>query len=145
MKKVILISVALVALVAGYAVLQVGRGFRDAASHGGSDAACERRLAAICKEMNAKLPDQAPRGVRFDSVASGPGRRLTYTYTFVNLSSADIDPADLTAKLKPPFVNTYKTEPKMEEIRKMETEIQVQYRGKEGNVAASFVVSPKDF
>ena len=142
MKKIL---VALCVLVVAYIAFQIGRGFLDAAAHGGSDAALERRLAEICKAMNAKLPDQAPRGVRFDSVVAGPGRRVTYTYTFVNLSSADIDPADLTAKLKPPFVNTYKTDPRMADFRRMEAEIVVQYCGKEGNVAASFVASPKDF
>jgi hypothetical protein len=101
MKRVILLVVA---IVGAFVIFHVARGFLDAAAHGGSDASCERRLAAICKTMNAGLPGQAFGGVRLDSVVAGPGRRATYTYTFVNLSSAEISPADLTAKIKPQLV-----------------------------------------
>jgi hypothetical protein len=145
MKKLILVLFLFVVAYFGFYFVKGGlTGFREAAAHGGSDAACERRLTEMCKTMNAKLPRQSSPNIRFDSVAPGPGRRVTYTYTFVNVSSTQLNPADLAAEIKPQFVSTYKTDPGMAEFRKMEVEIKVVYLGKDGNEAGSFVVSPKD-
>ncbi len=141
MRKIILLAVV---LAGAFVIFYLARGFLDAAAHGGSNASRERRLATICKAMNAGLPAEASGGVRLDSVVAGPGRRATYNYTFVNLSSAEIDAAGLTAKIKPQLVNSYKTDPRMAELRKMGVEVQFQYRGKDGKIATTVAISPKD-
>ena len=141
MKKIVLLAFA---LLGAFVIFDVARGFLNAAAHGGRDVSCERRLAAICKTMNAGLPGPASGNVLLDSVVAGSGRRMTYTYTFLNLSSAEIDPANLTAKMKPQLLDGYKTDPRMAEFRKMAVEVHFQYRGKDGNIAATIAISPKD-
>jgi len=76
---------------------------------------------------------------------AGPGNRLTYLYTLVNLSSDDVDSAELTAKLKPQIINGYKTLPEMASFRKRQVELHYHYRDKNGKIVATIVVSPKDF
>jgi len=95
--------------------------------------------------MNAGLPKQVDRETRLDTTMAGPGNRLTYLYTLVNLSSADVDSTELTAKLKSQIINGYKTLPEMAAFRKRQVELHYHYRDKNGNVVATIVVSPKDF
>ena len=142
MKKGILLILAGIAALAAFGVAQ---GFVDAMLKSGGSISSERRLIEISKRTNAGLPHQVDRDTRLDTTMAGPGNRLTYVYTLVNLSSADVDSAELTARLKPQIINGYKTLPEMASFRERQVELHYHYRDKNGNVIATIVVSPKDF
>ena len=131
-------------IVAFFFVSGVVKGFREASRHGGSDAAIERRLAAQAKEINAELPQMQDGGVRVDSVVAGPGARLTYTCTLINISAANLDSAKFASTAKLKLLDHYKTSPRMAPLRKMEVELAYNYVDKDGKAIATIVVSPKD-
>jgi len=139
MKKLILVVLGLLALAAASFIAE---GFLDAMLHGGSP---ERRLAKLSKEMNSGLPKQIDKETRLDLTIAGPGIRFTYLYTLVNVSSNDINAGKFTAVMKPRILNSYKTAPDLAAFRRMQVELEYQYRDKNSNVVARIVISPKDF
>lgn len=105
----------------------------------------EQVLAKISREMNATLPRQVDEQTRIDTTISGPGRRLTYVYTFLGVSAEDIDWNALTATLRPSIVNGYKTSPDMAELRAKGVELRYRYRDMAGKHIGEITVSPSDF
>src|SRR5438874_10228499 len=98
MRKLILIfAVVLVAVVAFCLFSGFGEGFVDAARHGGSPAARERRLADISRKMNEGLPRQEGELTRLEKTAVGPGLTFTWVYRFPDHSSAQVDPVKVAA------------------------------------------------
>lgn len=74
-------------------------------------------LAETSKQINATLPMQVDRSTRLDSTAAGPGNRMTYVYTAVDLSAGSADAAAISAALKPQLINGYKTTPELAPFR----------------------------
>ena len=101
-------------------------------------------LVETSKQINATLPIQLDSETRLDTTMAGPGNRLTYLYTLVNLSGENLDEA-IVESLKQQLVNNYKTEPSMGAFRSNQVELHYRYRYRDGNTAATIVVSPKDF
>jgi hypothetical protein len=141
-----LIGGAFLLWVAVICINGVVHGFREAARKGGSDAAIERRLATLAKQMNAELSQMQAGGTRLDSTTAGPGARLTYTCTLLNVSRIHFDPAKVqTNKIRLTLVDNYKTNPRLEALRKMEVELCYNYLDKDGKPLFSVAISPKDF
>jgi hypothetical protein len=85
------------------------------------------------------------RETRLDATMPGPGNRITYLYTLVNLVVEHIDSAKFIATVKPILVNGYKNDPDLEELRKRKVDFYYKYRDKNGAVVAVILVSPKEF
>src|SRR5215831_6550994 len=106
MKKPILIIVAVlvgifVAVLGVDFVRGFGRGFADAARHGGSPTARERRLGEISNQLNKGLPKKIDPKTELITTTAGPGLRFTYVYRLINLTRADVDVVKLTSAVKP--------------------------------------------
>lgn len=54
-----------------------------------------KQLNAFADEQNKNLPRSVDRETRMDTVLIGPGLKITYAFTMVNLSSDDIADADI--------------------------------------------------
>lgn len=141
MKKIILILLAALGILAAFVLYHAAQGFRDAARHGGSPAARERRLAEISIELNKKLPKEESPETVMVATKAGPGLQFTYVVQVVKRSRAEIDAGKYAAGLKPLAIERYKT---MSEFRKWEVELRYQYIDKDGNEIATVAVSPRD-
>ncbi len=102
-------------------------------------------LVELSKKINATLPMQIDRETRIDTTAAGPGNRITYFFTLVNLMSDVVDSAEFIETKRKELINGYRTNPSMAELRRRQVELIYQYRDKNGSVVATIVVSPKDF
>ncbi len=81
---------------------------------------------------------------RFDTTTARPGNRLTCVFTLVNVSSGNLDWAAFMAAQKPTLVNLYRTQPAMEELRRMQVEVHFRFSDKSGKELGTIIVSPKD-
>ncbi len=145
MKKAILIFVAMFGLFFLYSVGQgfIG-GFMDAARHGGSPAARERRLNVISTQQNIGLPKDYGEGTVMLTTKAGPGLRFTYVIQLTHVLKANVDMATLTSKAKKNLMEIYRTNPAAADFRKWEVEICWQYLDKDGNEITTIGVTPKD-
>jgi hypothetical protein len=144
MKKTVLILLAIVGVVGAFALYYIAQGFMDAARHGGSPAARERRLSAISREQNVGLPKKYGEGTVMIATKAGPGLRFTYVFQLVNVTSTNVDAAALAAKARSKLTEIYKTNPEAANFRKWEVELFWQYLDKDGSEITTIAVTPKD-
>jgi DNA-directed RNA polymerase subunit RPC12/RpoP len=105
----------------------------------------EQALMEVSKTINAGLPKEVDSETRLDSVAAGPGKRLTYHFTLINKEADSIDAIALESNLKIQIVNNYRTRPDMASFRQNRVRMDYEYRDRNGLRCLSFSVSPKDF
>jgi len=105
----------------------------------------DQALVEVSKQINQNLPMHLDRETRMDATMPGPGNRLTYLYTLVNVSQADVDPDHFIATIKPQLVNGYRTSPEMADLRRLQVELNYHYRDQTGNSIANITISPRDF
>ena len=141
MKRITLILLAALSL---YLLYGVRRGFMDAARHGGSETARERRLAEISKKMNEGLPRRDGEMTRLEATTVGPGLTFTCLYKFPDHSLAQVDPAKLWAVARSKAIKAYTNNPVMADFRKRQVELHVNYCDKDGNEITTVVVSRND-
>jgi hypothetical protein len=145
MKKPVLILSAIVALFVAvtfyHFAVGFAHGFMDAASHDGSPAARERRLATISADLNKQLPKDVNPETVMVTTKAGPGLRFTYVVQYTKKSRSDIDAAKFAAELKPKVIEHYRNMP---QYRKWEIELCYQYLDKDTNEITTVSVSPKD-
>ena len=127
MKKVLLIIVLGLAAYTGYWVLE---GFFSAMLNDKRTSRSQLSLAEIAKRANATLPKQIDENTQLDKEIAGPGNRMTYQCTSLNLAAADVDTNQLTAKPRPMLVQAYKTLPELERYRTRQVELKYEYRDK---------------
>lgn len=129
MKKIVSF---LFAVVMAYVIYLVAQGFMEAARHGGSVAARERRLAEISKQQNIGLPKQYGADTTMVTTKAGPGLRFTYVFQLVNLASTNIDASKISARMKSKLIENYKSLPELADFRKWAVELRWQYLDKDG-------------
>ena len=105
-----------------------------------SAASFDKGLMAAASELNKTLPMMVDNETRFDSAVAGPGRMFFYSYTLVNMSGADVDPADFAAKMTPKLVNNYRTLPQMKTFRNNKVTLNYIYHDKDGVVITNIEV-----
>lgn len=103
----------------------------------------EQIIKDVSRDMNATLPMQVDKDTRLDTTLPGPGRRLTYVYTYTG--DAEVDQETITTALRPSIINGYKTSPGMAGLRDHDVELHYSYRDKLGKFLGEITVSPKDF
>ena len=144
MKKIVLILLTVLGILGAFALYHVAQGFMDAARHGGSSAARERRLVEISKQQNIGLPKSYDSETVMVSTTAGPGLRFTYTFQLVNRTSGRVDAVQLGAAVKPELIDSYKTLPELADFRKWQIELRWQYLDKDGREIKTVAASPQD-
>ena len=142
MKKSLTIVVTVIAAVIGGAF---GKAIVKSMFQRGDPVSFDQVLVETSKKINATLPMQVDKETRMDATMAGPGNRITYLYTLINLSSADLEQKTFIDAMRPQLLNGYRTDPDMAAFRKKEVELHYHYRDRHGNAVATIVVSPKDF
>jgi len=144
MRKFIWVALAVFGILGGYFVYGVARGFMDAARHGGSPAARERRLIEISKQQNVGLPKDYGGGAVMVMTKAGPGLRFTYVFQLANITGAKIDTAKFAARARSKLTDQYKTLPELADFRKWQVELCHQFLDKGGKEITTVTVSPQD-
>lgn len=104
----------------------------------------EKALAEASAKMNARLPMQLDKDTRLDTTLAGPGNRMTYSYTLINLSAEQGDGDIVSKVMRPIILNGYKTDPQFAVFREHGTEMHLVYRDKDGKFVTRIVISPND-
>lgn len=104
----------------------------------------EEKLVQTSKNLNARLPLNVDSETRWDTTVPGPGRCLTYCYTLINVSKKEIDPAELTAKIRTKLLLYYKTNPEMKLFRDNRVTVHYLFKDKLGETVTSIDVTPDD-
>lgn len=104
----------------------------------------EERLVQTSKELNARLPLNVDSDTRWDTTVPGPGKCLTYCYTLINVSKSEIDPGEVTAKIKPKLLLYYRTNPDMKLFRDNRVTVHYVFKDKLGETVTSIEVTPDD-
>jgi hypothetical protein len=102
------------------------------------------KLAQTSKDLNARLPLNVDGETRWDTTVPGPGDCLTYYYTLINVSKSEIDPGDVTAKIKPTLLLNYRTSPGMKLFRDNRVTLRYMYKDKLGEPVTLIEVTPDD-
>jgi hypothetical protein len=101
-------------------------------------------LAMMSVAINASLPRQLDSETLLDTTTSGPGNRLTYYFTLVNLATADLNLDQFTQVMRQQLANNYRSNPDMAGLRTMQVELHFVYRDKRGNTVTTIILSPRD-
>lgn len=109
-----------------------------------SDAELDKALLAVEKEVNARAPIMADPETRMDSIKAGPGRKLTYFYTLINVSSEDMSAEQLQEGLEAQVKPTACASKEMQVFIKNNVQLVMKYRGKDDVPMAEIVLSQDD-
>jgi hypothetical protein len=104
----------------------------------------EEKLVQTSKELNARLPLNVDSDTRWDTTVPGPGKCLTYYYTFVSVSKNEINPADVTRQMKSKLLLNYRTSPGMKLFRENRVTVRFVIKDKSGETVTSIEASPDD-
>lgn len=104
----------------------------------------EEKLVQTSKNLNARLPLNVDSETRWDTTVPGPGKCLTYCYTFVNASKGQINPDEVAAKAKAKLLLAYRTSPDMKLFRDNRVTVRFTFKDKLGETVASVEASPDD-
>jgi len=104
----------------------------------------EDKLVQTSRNLNARLPMNVDNDTRWDTTVPGPGKRLTYCYTFVNASKTELDPEKIAARIRPKLLMYYRTNAEMKLFRENRVTVCYLYKDKAGETVTSIEVSPDD-
>jgi hypothetical protein len=105
----------------------------------------EEQLVSAAAEINKKCPYMLDDETRADSLASGPGKSITYYYTLVKRSASQLDIPRLQEQLRPAVVQNVQTNPTMEPLRNLQVKFLYKYADKNGSPAFDLSVVPPDY
>lgn len=104
----------------------------------------EEKLVQTSKDLNARLPLNVDSDTRWDTTVPGPGKCLTYCYTFINVSKSEIDSSEVTAKMKAKLVANYRTSPDMKLFRDNHVTVRFMFKDKMGETVTLIELTPDD-
>ena len=104
----------------------------------------EETLVQTSNELNARLPLNVDSDTRWDSTVPGPGKCLTYYYTFVNLYKTEINRGEVSTKANSKLLLAYRTSPDMKLFRENRVTVRYIFKDKAGEIVTSVEASPDD-
>ena len=95
--------------------------------------------------LNKEAPKQIDDLTTMEKATAGPGLRIDYFYKIDVSTNKLTDLPAIAAKLKELTLNQYKTSAGPAKLREWKVKTHHDYRDKDGNVVAAFVISPTDY
>jgi hypothetical protein len=103
----------------------------------------ETYLAEMAGDMNKDLPHMLDADLRLDHVAAGPGKRLTFTSTFVRASAGGIDKKAL-AGVVDEFKKSRCGEPAVKKAIDRDVTVDYVFKDKDGRPLTELVLTSSD-
>lgn len=108
------------------------------------DLSVESMLPQIVAEMNERLPITVDRETRLDRLSAGPGEKVTYHYSLINLRISQIDKGSFIPQLREQLVNGYRNEKGMSYFRDNDVSMDFKYTDPDGAYFTTISVGPSD-
>lgn len=108
-------------------------------------ASVEKQLIADAVEFNKRCPYMIDKDTRGDSVIGGPGRRITYYYTFVNHSRVEFNAEELRKHIAPRLIEHVKTSGETQSMRNNKVTLVYRYSDKNGEFLFEVKVGPEQY
>ncbi len=135
-----LIFVSIIAAVVGSLV--AGQ-FFDSGS-----ASIEKKLVKASNEVNQRCPILLDKETRLDTTVAGPGKKFTYFYTLIHVSSADVPDGGkekFIDAMRPRIVNNVRTNKDLQPFRDVKVKMVYIYKTNDNKEFARIPVSPADY
>lgn len=104
----------------------------------------EQALIKVCDQINKQLPMAVDKETRWDNMTPGPGRRLTYSYTFVNTAARDVDANYFLQAQTQQLRRGVCSSKDMEIFLKNAVTIAYSYRSRDGIHIGEIEITPRD-
>jgi hypothetical protein len=101
-------------------------------------------LQMTAKMMNSSLPMMVDEDTQWDSSSAGPGKTLSYNYTLINYSAANIDSLLFAKNIRPTITNTICTTPATQIFPDNGVSLNFNYYDNTHNLIAKIQVAPSD-
>ena len=101
-------------------------------------------LVQTANTMNKNLPMMIDRDTQWDSSLAGPGKMLSYNYTLVNHSAAQIDGTQFAKNVRKPLTKTICTNPATQIFPQNGVLLNFNYYDNTRNLIARVKVTPDD-
>lgn len=104
-------------------------------------------LAEMADRFNKKTPITVDKNSRMDNIIAGPGLRFTYNYTFINVSSKDVNDSNRVYFIQqqaPVTKSSFCSNPDTQFFSKNGVTAVYSYRLSDGVFFAKFDITPKD-
>lgn len=138
-------GLVVVAAVVGLFVIAIADGIGKLGGKAVSEYLSGTSSADIAKiasrEVNKKMPMMIDAETRIDSTSAGPGGHVTYNYTLINYSAADLNA--LTLSRLEDKVTRVTCEQKTENLLAKKISLQFRYRSSDGLLVKDFTIYPR--
>lgn len=106
----------------------------------------ESQLRKASAELNKQLPKAIDGDVRLDTTKAGPGKRISYHYTYVNVAKKDVKtPIEQLKNLqRSSLIQEYRSAPALKNFRESGVFVEHQYSDKNGEKLFDVAVGPTD-
>lgn len=114
----------------------------------GGGISVEKKLLKASNEVNQRCPILLDKETRLDTTVAGPGKKFTYFYTLIHLSSADVRDGGKEKFLdvmRPRIVNNVRTNKDLQPFRDVKVKMVYIYRTNDNKEFARIPVSPADY
>jgi hypothetical protein len=101
-------------------------------------------LKMTAKMMNSSLPMMVDEDTQWDSSSAGPGKTLSYNYTLIKHSAANIDSSLFANNIRPTITNTICTTPATQIFPDNGVSLNFNYYDNTHNLIAKIQVAPSD-
>ncbi|MGI4849134.1 MAG: hypothetical protein ACRYGK_13490 [Janthinobacterium lividum] len=101
-------------------------------------------LLKVSAQMNRKVPMNIDKSTRLDKVSSEPGQQLTYHYTLLGTSSADLKVADFSSMINSPLIARVCSSSEMQIFLQNGVTVKYLYRGSDGKPLGGAKVTTQD-
>lgn len=116
----------------------------DKVNEGRKEESIDSLLIQVSSDINQQLPRMLDKETRLDTTFAGPGEKLTYIYTFVNLKAADVNSTELFNKMAPTIRNRACSNKDTAGLFKIGVTVVNYYQDKDGVFIMDIPVKPQD-
>ena len=105
----------------------------------------DKKLLQTADEMNKNCPMMIDHDTQLDNTIAGPGKLLTYNYTLVNYTGAELDLVGMEKNMTTYLITYVKNHKEMKSLRKAGVIFKYIYKDKNGIFLFEITVGPNEY